>query len=117
MAQDDLDDLFAAARSRPVVPSEALMARVLADAMAAQPRPVAVQTAAPARRRGGWLAGFADVFGGFGALAGVGGAAVAGLVLGFVQPATVTDFADSLLGAEVASVTLIPSTDALMVGE
>ncbi|MBC2837093.1 dihydroorotate dehydrogenase [Paragemmobacter straminiformis] len=117
MAQDDLDDLFAAARSRPLVPSEALMARVLADAMAEQPKAAAVRAAVAPARRGGWFAGFAEVFGGFGALAGVGGAAVAGLVLGFVQPATVTDFADSLLGAEVTSVTLIPSADALMVEE
>ena len=114
--QDALDDLFAQARSRPVAPSDALMARVLADALAEQPKAVVARAAPVARGR--WLGGLASVFGGFGGLAGVGGAAVAGLVLGFVQPATVTDFADAVLGTDVvASVTLIPSADALLVGE
>ena len=112
--RDDLDDLLALARSRPMEPSDALMARVLADALAEQPK-AAVARAAPVAR-GSWLGGLASVFGGFGGLAGVGGAAVAGLVLGFVQPATVTDFADAVLGTDVvASVTLIPSADALLV--
>lgn len=117
--RDELDDLFAAARARPVVPSEALMARVMADALAEMPRAVvmqAVPVSGPAVR-GGWLGALASAFGGFGGLAGVGGAAVAGVFLGFVQPATVTDFADAVLGGGVATVTLIPSADALLGGE
>lgn len=108
---DELDDLWIAAKSRRMEPSEALMARVLADALAAQPRPVVF---VPQRS---WLAGLADLFGGFGALAGVGGAAVAGVVLGFVQPAPVTEFADAVLGAQVATVELMPDAASLLGGE
>lgn len=88
------------------------MARVLADALAEQPLRVAV----PARRRG-WLAALADAFGGFGGLAGVGGAAMAGVVLGFVQPAPVTDWADAVLGGEGATVELMPDAASLLGGE
>ncbi len=109
--QKTLDNLFAAARLRPVEPSEALMARVLADAFAEQTKAVAPPVLAA--KGNWWLGGLASVFGGFGGLAGVGGAAVAGLVLGFVQPANVTYLADALLGPET-SVTLIPSVDLLM---
>ncbi len=115
--RDDLDDLLALARSRPMEPSDALMARVLADALAEQPRAVAAQTVPFGVPRRGWLSLVAEVFGGFGGLAGVGGAAVAGLVLGFVQPAPVTEFADAVLGVQAASVDLMPGTDALMAGE
>lgn len=109
---DELDDLWAAARSRRMEPSEALMARVLAEGLAEQPRP-----ALGAPRRRGPIARLAEVFGGFGALAGVGGAALAGVALGFVQPAPVTDFADAVLGGEVATVELMPDAASLLGGE
>lgn len=111
---DAVDALFAEARVLRIEPSEALMARVLADAMTEQPKAVAV---VPVRPRGGWLAGLADLFGGFGGLAGVGGAAVAGLVLGFVQPAPVTEFADAVWGVESVSVDLVPTAETLLAGE
>lgn len=88
---DDLDDLFAAARADRPRPSDALMARVLADAAALQPEP-----ALPARPRpaapaapGGFWAALSALFGGGGVLAGMGTAAAAGLFLGFAQPAPV----------------------------
>lgn len=109
---DELDDLWGAARSRRMEASDGLMARVLADALAEQPRPVAVS----ARRRGVFAA-LAEAFGGFGALAGVGGAAVAGVLLGFVQPAPVTELADAVLGVQVASVDLMPDAASLLGGE
>jgi hypothetical protein len=129
--RDGIDDLFALARERRMVPSEALVARVLADAAAEQPkaRPEvaggvaggAVLRPVSLRARGGWLGRLAGVFGGFGGLAGVGGAALAGVVLGFAQPAQVTDFTDavtySVLGGEAAALDLMPTTDSLMAEE
>lgn len=108
---DELDDLWVAARSRRMEPSEGLMARVLAEGLAEQPRP------APVGRKRGLFARLADVFGGFGALAGVGGAALAGVALGFVQPAPVTDWADAVLGVQAASVELMPDAASLWAGE
>lgn len=89
------------------------MARVLADALAEQPTRAAV----PVRRRRGLFARLADAFGGFGGLASVGGAAVAGVVLGFVQPAPVTEWADAVLGVQAATVELMPDAASLLGGE
>lgn len=114
MKDDDLDTLFAMARAAPPVPSDALMARVLADAVAHQPapRPVAApRVALPAL--GGMWHRLADLFGGAGALAGMGGAAVAGLVLGFVQPEGLSALSDTVLGGALDSVALMPSVDPL----
>ncbi len=90
----DLDALFAEARED--APSDALMARVLADADAVQAEAVAVAAApAPARRRG-WVAGLVESFGGWGTIGGVTAAGVMGLSLGLYAPTTVAD----ILGAE-----------------
>lgn len=119
--RDEIEDLFALARSRRMQPSDDLMARVLADALAVQPvaaaRPVAARRPVLAGWRGGWLGAMADLFGGFGALAGVGGAAVAGVMLGFVQPAPVTEMADAVWGVAEVSVDLMPDAATLMAGE
>lgn len=91
MSEDkDLEPFLAAARrGRPQV-SDDLMARVLADAYAAQPvtakearAPLAVPVPVP--RRDLWAA-LAGAFGGSGALAGLGTAAVAGVWLGYADP-------------------------------
>ena len=109
---DDLDDLFAAARGRPPVPSDALMARVLADALAEQPRP----RAAVAAPRAGWLARLAGVFGGMVPLAGMGTAAAAGLLIGYVQPPGLDALGDAVLGAPVETVELVPDVGSLLAG-
>ncbi len=111
---DDLDDLFAAARTHAPVPADALMARVLADAMAEQPRPRAVPVAAI--RRVGMVARLAGVFGGAGALAGMGTAAVAGLLIGYVQPSGLGVLGDAVLGAPVETVELVPDVGSLLAG-
>lgn len=105
--QDDLDDLLASAARRPAVPSEALMDRVIADALALQP-------AAPAMRpaptpRPGFLARLAGVFGGAPALAGLGTAAVFGLALGYLNPTTL----NYLTGASTESAEFFPEADFL----
>ena len=114
--RDDLDDLFAQARASGPVPSADLMARVLADAMAEQPRPVALRAVLPARRAG-VLTRLAGVFGGVGALAGIGSAAAAGLLIGYVQPAGLSGWDEALLGTPLETVELLPDVDALLVGE
>ncbi len=103
---DELDDLFLAAKAAAPAPSTALVARVLADAAAAQPRPAAPSPVP----RAGWFAWLADAFGGRGVVAGLAGTAVVGLVLGFYVPALATDWS-SVLSAE--TVELIPDADSL----
>jgi hypothetical protein len=121
MKEEDLDTLFAAARAAPPVPSDALMARVMADALDQQPaqaRPaLPVASAAVAARGGGSLwARLSGVFGGGGALAGMGGAAMAGLFIGLAQPALLVSVSDAYLGGTLDSVALMPSVDSLLAG-
>lgn len=75
-----LDSFFASARAAEVPPSEDLMARVLQQAEALQPK---VLRPKPARS---WAANLWRVLGGSGAMAGLVAAGVAGLVIGFLQP-------------------------------
>ena len=112
--QDDLDRLLAGARDA-VHPSAALMERVLADAAALQPRPAPPRAAPPTR---GWFAAVLDVFGGFGAVAGMSGATVAGVFLGFAQPTGLTNLTLALQGGTevVDSMELLPG-DAVLWGE
>lgn len=113
--QDALDDLFAEARSTTQPPSEALMARVLADAMEVQPK--AVVAVAPVALRGpGVWSRLAALFGGAGALAGMGTAAMAGLFIGFVQPESLSVLGDAVLGTPLETVELVSSVDALLAG-
>lgn len=109
---DDLDDLFASAKRDAMQPSAALMARVLADAAREQPRPVL--RVVP--KLGFWAA-LAAVFGGGGVLAGVGSAAVAGLVLGFVQPVGFGSVTDLLAADTLGGVEFMPGIDALLAEE
>jgi hypothetical protein len=106
--QDDLDDLLASAARRPAVPSEALMERVLADALALQPQAPAFRAAAPVTRPG-LLSRLAGVFGGPPALAGLGTAAVFGLALGYLSPTTL----DYLTGASTDTAEFFPEADFL----
>lgn len=114
MGKDDLDDLFAAMRAKAPVPSADLIARVLADAAALQPQPVTV--ARPAGRRG-LFAAVAALFGGGPVLAGMGSAAVAGLLLGFVQPAPVSALTAMMEGTTTTATSALDvssSIDALL---
>lgn len=116
---DDLDDLLTGAQAVSMPPSDALMARVLADAAAVQAGfavgPVAaVPVAGP---RAGWLARLAAVFGGAGSLVGVGTAAVAGLFVGFVQPDGIGAVAEMWVETAVVQVDLMPQVDVLLAEE
>lgn len=105
--QDDLDDLLAIAARRPAAPSEALMERVLADALALQP------AAAPPRQvpgtRPGLIARLTGLLGGPPALAGLGSAAVFGLALGYLNPTTL----DYLTGGPTDTAEFFPEADFL----
>ena len=94
---DMLDDLFAQARGAAPAPSDALMARVIADAEAAQPRPVAVSVARP-----GFVARILDVIGGWPAVSGLAMATVAGVWVGVAPPASVQDMTAAMMGDEVS---------------
>lgn len=114
MTQEDrLEDLFAAARAAPPVPSEALMARVMAEALAEQPRPAG--RVAPATRPR-LLARMVWALGGSGVLAGMGTAAAAGLYIGFVQPSGLAGLHEAVLGVPLETVELVPSVGAFLDG-
>lgn len=111
MQDDELDRLLAVAASAPVRPSDALIERVLADALALQPAPAPVALRpGPSRSRPGLLARIAAALGGGAALAGVGTAAVFGLALGYLSPTSL----DYLTGATVDSAEFFPDADFLM---
>lgn len=108
MTDDDLDDLFAAARATGPQPAPALMARILADAAAAQPR---VRAARPRFRLGALI----SALGGVSALAGMATAAVAGLWIGLAPPGAVDDLAARLwVSGAGDSVELIPDLEGMM---
>jgi hypothetical protein len=94
---DMLDDLFAQARGTSPVPSDALMARVIADADAIQPRAVAAPVARP-----GLMMRMLDAIGGWPAVSGLAMATVAGIWVGVAPPASVQDVTAAMMGDEVS---------------
>lgn len=106
---DDLDDLFAVARRVAPAPPDALMARVLADAMAAQAAQAAVRRAP----RPGLLAQLREALGGWPAVGGLATAGVVGLAIGIAAPAGLADLTAALLGqpADGYLVDLVPELD------
>lgn len=115
----ELDGLFSLAQVDRPQPSAALTARILADADAMQPRTAPLVARPPqAMRQGGVWRALADLFGGAGAVAGMGSAMAAGLVLGFYQPAPVQSLTAAIgLGASIESVDLLPGVDGLLAEE
>ncbi len=91
----DLDKLFAGAREAAPLPSDRLIARILADAEAQMGQPT--QAAAPARPRGRLAALIAGI-GGWPSAAGLATATVAGLAIGLSAPDTL----DTLSGGYFA---------------
>lgn len=99
MTEQDLDRLLAEARAEGGAVAPGFMARLLEDALAAQPAPAltlaiagaaAPQPVARSRWHGLWAALSAG-FGGGGVVAGLCGAAVLGLWVGYADPGGLTD--------------------------
>jgi hypothetical protein len=111
MREQDLDDLFAEARAQEPPENAGLMARVLADAERNMPKPVVRVV----RRRPGFWAQAAAALGGGGVLAGLGTAAVAGVMLGFVQPTSVSAVTDMIFAeTPFDEVDLLAGIDAIL---
>ena len=102
----DLDGILAEARGQTPETSPDLLARVLSDGLALQPR--ARQATARPARPGLWST-LAGAVGGVTGLAGLATATVAGLWLGFAQPAPIGAVTDGLWpDASLETVELIP---------
>jgi hypothetical protein len=107
MRDDDLDDLLALAAANRPSPGPKLLERVLADALAAGPA-----ASAPARRPSpspGLLQRLAHAFGGGAVLAGVTSTLLLGLVVGYLNPATL----DYLTGGTAEAIELFPGGEFL----
>lgn len=102
-AEVSVDAMLAAAKAAPPAVPDALMARVLADADALQPRP-----AAPAVAPGLWIR-LSDAFGGWQGMGGLVAATCAGIWIGWSPPTALPDAGALILGYESAEVL---STDA-----
>lgn len=115
MTDDQLDDLFAAVRETRAEASPDFLARVLADAYAAQPEPAAMPAAsAPRAAPPGLWARLSAAFGGGFGLAGVATAGLAGVWLGFAPPAGLSPLTENLLPATATAavgVDLMPGLD------
>ena len=94
---DGLEALFAEARALRPVPSEDLMARLMADAERERPQP-AVVSAAP---RSGWR-DWISALGGWPAMGGLVAATVTGLWIGTAPPAGLSSLLPSLWGEAVS---------------
>lgn len=102
-----LDALFAEARADDPVPTDALLARIAADAAMVQPAAERVQ-AAPRR---GWLRQMVDGIGGWPALGGLVTATAAGVYIGISQPDLVGLTALGLETEDFVSTELLPGDD------
>lgn len=111
MDDDDLSRLLNEAKARAPLPGGDLMDRILVDALAHQP---AAPTAPPMVRAAPRLWDrFATAFGGVPTLAGLGSAAVLGLVVGYADPTAVDFLTGGLSLGQVETVDLFPTTDFL----
>ena len=107
MHDKDLDDLLALAAANRPAPDEALLDRVLADALAVQPERVTPPP--PVGSRFGLLERLSLAFGGGAVLAGVTSTLLLGMMVGYLSPATL----DYLTGGSAEAVELFPDTDFL----
>ncbi|MBU2992692.1 hypothetical protein Q4555_04210 [Octadecabacter sp. 1_MG-2023] len=89
-----LNEAFAQMRVADPVPSEDLMNRIMLDADMV----LADDATAPQRSKPGFGAMLLDVIGGWPTFSGLAAATVAGVWIGAVQPAALTDFSTELWG-------------------
>lgn len=113
MRDQDIDGLFAEARAQASHNSAALIERVLADALTHQPKPLRAPVRTPQIPKF-WVS-ILDALGGKGGLAGLGTAAVVGVMLGFVQPGSLTALTDAfMVQSPLGDMDLIPGIDAIL---
>lgn len=113
--EQDLDGLLALAIAQPPLDSGPLQARVLADAMQHLPQPPGLSRQRVPSAATGFWATLANALGGKSVLAGLGTAAVAGVMLGFVQPASFTALTDTIFAeSPLDGVDLLPGIDAIL---
>ena len=103
----ELNDLFDSIKVQKPLPSDDLMARVLADADALQPEPQVISNPRSSQPR----ASLWDMIGGWPALTGVAAAGVAGLWLGIAPPTSIDQWTASILGNTTSVSFLLDDTD------
>ncbi len=107
-----LDEIFAAGRAETPAPSEALLARILADAQGVQEAGLAAARPRAAPRPSPW-ARFAEALGGWTSLAGLVTATLAGVWLGFVSPDQLNTLSGGLLLPETGGTAIYALEDIL----
>ncbi len=103
--ENDLIQMFDAAKTAPPEPSLDFMARVLSDAEAMQPAPMGV-VQVPSNKRGllgEFLSGLSDALGGWPAFAGLATAAVTGLWIGISPPQGLIAPFGTVLGTDTSA--------------
>ncbi len=115
--RSDLEDLLDLAAGASPVPSEALLARVLADADAA----LALRRATPAVVKvdgSGLFSRIAAALGGWPALAGLASATIVGIWFGYTQPAGIDGVAAGLFSSDASFDLgdLMPEYDIVLAG-
>lgn len=108
----NLNAYFAAARKTAMLPSDNLMARILADADAAMPVLVPVSKMTPHNNSTGFFATLWAAIGGWPAAAGMATATLVGIWIGFSQPAGLDILSMKFLAADSALVDLVSVFDA-----
>lgn len=107
MTDSELDNLFASARAETVAPSDALLARIVADAGA-----VGDARVLPAQPVLGFWQTLRAVIGGWPALGGMATATLAGVWIGFAPPPVIDALATTVWG-ETTTISLFSSDDIL----
>lgn len=116
MQEQDLDSLFADARALGSIDSAVLQDRVIADAIRLQPPARGSARPPAALPRQGLFNRLAAALGGKAMLAGVGAAAISGVILGFAQPASLTAMTGSLFAeAPLDQLDLFPGIDDILI--
>lgn len=116
ITDQELEQFFEAGRAGAPVPSDDLMARVLADAAALQARPAPVVPPVP---RAGWVQRVLTQLGGWPAVAGLATATMAGVWIGYAAPAGLDSLTASVWPGSADSgydvVDMIPSLSGFLV--
>jgi len=110
---DELEDLFAAARSNPAGPPTALRDRIVQDAYAIQAEFQAEMPVTSKRSTAseGWVRQVSAMLGGWAGLGGLATACAAGVWIGFAPPAALPDPAALVLQEETTDYDLFQGTD------